>query len=133
MRFSYSFRFLPVFFSIGHQSHLFSHSEHVARLCQRVSLPARGSARPHKQAGAFDVIERHSARAPCVKSIFHVNDCAAPPLASHPGTPSERFQALNLGEWMVREAHSHKTNIYIYIKVTIKKDYCLVFPFNGPV
>lgn len=81
-----------------------SHSEHVARLCQRVSLPARASARPHRQAGrqaeAFDVIERHSASA---KSIFHVNDCAAPPLASW--NILREISGLNLGEWRVWEAH----------------------------
>lgn len=39
----------------------------------------------------------------CVKSIFHVNDCAAPPLA--PRNILREISELNLDEWRVWEAH----------------------------
>lgn len=75
-----------------------SHSEHVARFCQRVSLLARASARPHEQAGAFDVIERHSARARASHSCPRVLNQSFTWMTVqlplwHPETSSERFQS----------------------------------------
>jgi len=85
-----------------------SHSEHVARFCQRVFLPARASARPHEQAGAFDVIERHSARARASHSCPRVLNQSFTWMTVQLPLKRHEISELNLGEWRVREAHWHE-------------------------